>query len=288
VYGWLPPSDTPDDPRTDPVARAVFLDPAAATAQWLAGRVAWREGDAAGAAEHLHFAARQCPEHQGWAADEALAFAMADDRRGAFPDDPRFVFALLDAGLHRGDPETYRQAVAAIGALPGDPRLEARAANAAPEEMISYHLERWSKLDKSDPTPVRWQARRALRDRAWRELLQHCDELEKRGVDTARWRTPALLALGRVDAAARVAPADVQERVQARAGRTPTGSSPEELLLLAQTLLPTDPTAALTRCDEVLRQRPWWPEALSLAAEAARAAGKPDASYRNRLLQAEP
>jgi len=288
VYGWHAPSDAPGDPRLDPVARSVFLDPASPTGQWLAGRMDWARGEADVAAEHLHFAARSCPSHEGWAADEALAFALAGDRRGAFPDDDRFVFARLDAGLRRQHTQTYPDAVAAIERWPDDPRLERRAAEAAPEPQVEPHLLRWANLDPIDPLPIRRLARAALRDHSWRRLLELCDELERRGDETAHLRTPALLALGEVEAAAAAAPPELRARVAARNGAEPTGTSPEESLLAAERLLASAPAEALARCEEVLKQRPYWPEALQLAAAAAQAAGRPHETYLARHRAVEP
>ncbi len=288
VYGWHAPSDAPGDPRLDPVARSVFLDPKSPTGQWLAGRMAWARGDADAAAAHLHFAAQRCPGHEGWAADEALAFALAGDRRGAFPDGDRFVFARLDAGLERQHPETYPEAIAAIQRWPDDPRLERRAADAAPAPKVEPHLLRWANLDPVDPVPVRRLARAALRDHSWRRLLELCDELERRGEETAHLRTPALLALGKVEAAAAAAPPELRARVAARNGAEPTGDSPEESLLAAERLLPTAPADALARCEEALERRPYWPEALLLAADAARAAGRPHDGYLARHRAVEP
>ncbi len=171
---------------------------------------------------------------------------------------------------------------------PDDPRFVARVAAAAPEAAVEGDLAQWAALDRSDPLPVRRLARRALQARDWERLLAHCDELERRGVDTARWRTPALLALGRIDEARDGAPQAVRDAVAARAGAAATGSRPEELLLRAQQQLDRDPEEALRHCDDVLRVHPYWPEALALAARAAKAAGRNDTPYRTRPQQAEP
>lgn len=288
LYGWMPPSERPGDPRVDPIPRAVFLDPTAASAQWVAGRSHASQGNLDEAAFHLHFAARNCPDIEGWAADETYTAALIGQDRGAFPDDERFVLARLDAGLKRQRSDTYTRALTAMARWPDDPRFVARAAAAAPEEAVEGHLAQWATLDRSDPLPVRRLARRALQARDWERLLSHCDELERRGVDTARWRTPALLALGRIDEARDGAPQAVRSAVAARAGGPATGSRPEELLLRAQQQLDGDPEEALRLCEDVLRVRPHWPEALDLAARAAKAAGRPDAPYRTRLRQAEP
>ncbi len=288
VYGWHPPSSDPGDVRVDPIARAVFLDPKAAVAQWLQGRVAFAAGDIGKAVDHLHFASRRCAEHEGFAGDEALAYALDDQRKGAFPADARFLFARLDAGLRRKDVDTYARSLAALQQWPDDPRLEQRAADAAPEERRSGHLARWAQLDPGNPVPVQRLAERSLRDRDWEELVRLCDELEHRGIDVASMRTPALLALGRIDEARAAAPAALAPRVAARAGAQPVGDSPEEQLLRAQRLLGGDPVAARRAADQALAARPYWPEALDTAARAARAAGQSDARYLARLAEAEP
>jgi len=133
----------------------------------------------------------------------------------------------------------------------------------------------------------------ALDEGRWHDVVTHGRAAEARGAEEAREiLVPALLALGQLELAADLAPANLAARIAARGGDdTDTGSGalgPEGLLLAASRVLRVDPTQALSLAEEALRLRPDWPEALGLASRAADAAGVDGALYRDRLALVEP
>jgi hypothetical protein len=288
VYGLMEPQGEPGDVRSDPIERAVFLDPAAAGAQWLATRTAWQRDDGEKILEHATLAAKACPTHNGWAADAALIGSLLSGRSRPFPKDVRFDIARIDAAYARKAPETFGLIEDARKRWPQSALLAQRAADTAPEPKLDNLLKEWSTIDKSDPEPVRRMASRAILASDWKKLLQHCDELEKRGEDSSTLAMPALLALGRFDEAARRAPPNLRPLLEARRGGPAVGSSPEMLLLMAERRVSEDPTAALALTRQVLAARPTWPEALIVAEKAARNAGIDPTPYQERLAEAEP
>jgi len=273
------------DVRRDALRRAVFLDARVATAQWMLARRLDAHGDPE-APRHGQVAAQRCPAHAGLSAD------LATWSSSGVPQELRFVVGALERSLDSGSPDEELARTAAL-AWPLDAHVADLAARATQGTVRQEHLRRWSGLDPRASEPELALARMALDEGRWHDVVTHGRAAEARGAEEAREiLVPALLALGQLELAADLAPANLAARIAARGGDdTDTGSGalgPEGLLLAASRVLRVDPTQALSLAEEALRLRPDWPEALGLASRAADAAGVDGALYRDRLALVEP
>lgn len=292
LYGLVQPT-VEGDRSGDPLERAVYLGPKMGVAQWVAGRGRLDRGDIDGAASAFELAHELCPDHQGFAADLAHVQLERGKRRAAVsivdglgvPDDPRLVPLRLDAWIAAGRiADAGQLAVRADTTFPDDARVARVMAELAEAEndLATYErwLREWARRAPEASEPITRLVGILAEAQRWNDVWESLPDLEARGMgDVAKqWRVTAGLALGRFDAAAEAASADVADRIRARA--TLQGAAAHQLSLQSD----PSPEAALARgreqyrrgnskealsaADAALRMRPWWPEALALRADA--------------------
>lgn len=298
-YGLLPPSLTPGDRKADPVVKAVYLDPGQPLAQWMRAR--WEVAatlDGGKAPEALAKAQLLRPTSPLLAADQAALLGMTGHPAEALlawetlgataADDPRWSLPLARARLAAGHAE---EAVATLESLPPefswDPGVAALRVSAAeavdPTADLDPLLARWQAVATGNPEPVRRRISARVRAQAYVEAQELMGALRERapGPSTDALEVALLVALGRLDQAAELAPPDVAARIVARRqlaanpAEVPAGLSPE------------DPAAFLV-AGEVAMWRKLASEALS-AADAAIVAAPTSAEaqvLRARALEA--
>ncbi len=305
-YGLRPaaaPGDE-DDPRKDPIARAVLVDPGVPLSTWVQARDRARRGVDPGAALERAMASR--PEATALLADAAAAADAA--RRPArareaweqvaerAPRDPRYALPLTRARLAHKDPAA---AAAALDALPADVQdlrevIELRVGVAdalGPPGADDALLGRWQEAAPDDPVPVR----RRVADRAHAGDLAGAfallDALEARGERelAGRWRVALSLDLAGPAAALAAAEAlgdpAVLDRVRARAegGPPPPLAEPVARLAWAEAELRAGrPAVARAAAEGVISRDPHLPEAWSLLARVAEATGDADGAAKAR------
>lgn len=300
LYGWLPPSATPGDRKSDPVARAVYLDPGQPLAQWIRAR--WEMAatvDGGKAAEALAKAQLARPTSPLLAADQATLAGLTGHRAEAQlawsalaeqGQDPRWLEPLARAQLAVGRPA---EALLALDRLPAettwDPgvaELRVTATEAAGVADVDPLLARWQSVATGNPEPVRRRVAARVRARNYADAHALVGALRARdpGPATDALEVALLVSLGRLDEAADVAPADVATRIRARAqlAASPT-TTPEELSpddparLEAEgeaALSQNQPGAALAAADRWLALSPLSAPAWTLRARALESSGR--------------
>lgn len=310
-YGMWPP--TPPEHRgdvlRDPIARATWLDPTMAVAQWIAGRQLLAEGDADAAERAMR---RGVAHHPGTVLQLAhgtllLELGALSEARAAwealastFGDDPRLDFAEIEAQRLADDlDEALRRLDALPRAIQDAPRaLElrvriamARADGPLPDGLLA----RWQDLAPYDPEPVRLRLHGLIEQGHPDEALALVPELVDRGAgDEAHALEVALAAeLGdwerSIAAAARISPS-LADAIRALAG---TGSSSDvdpstplgatvALRDAERSLAERDPGGALTQVHAVLRRDPENADALALQVDILAEAQDPVALRRAR------
>ncbi len=301
-YGILPPSLSPGDRRLDPVVRAVFLDPGQPLAQWMRAR--WEVAsapDGGKAGEALAKAQMQRPTSPLLAADQAAMLSLTGHPAEALsawetlvasaPDDPRWWLPLARARLAAGRAE---EAHAALEALPvsyaWDPAVAALRVAAAEAvgkaEILDPLLARWQAVDSANPEPVRRRIEARVRAAAYAEAQQLIGVLRDRvpGPATDALEVALLVALGRFDDAAALAPPELAVRIRARArleliaGEVPAdlpASDPLYSLVVAGVALHrNEPAAALAAAERTVAASPRLAAAQVLRARALEASGR--------------
>lgn len=322
-YGLRPPVEEAlrGDKRRDPIARAVYVDPAMALGWWVVGRIAYGRGEWDAAREAFTRAEIARPSIAARAA-EAAALSAAGRSEAAWsawvavnamsPDDPRFAVPRARAALRA---DRVADAVAVLDALPTRfqderPVAELRVAIAEVTGQSSNYdelLERWQRAAPNDPEPVRRRVNLRVDAGRWAEALELNDLLAQRGAhDEAALRAIGIaIGLREYDLSAQSAQSlglvDLADRIRARAAWE---ADPRAVVAVveAATDLPgrvAAAHAALARGDAALaRQRaeaalkldPWFPEALDALAQACDALGQPAdaAAARAALRRVDP
>lgn len=272
LYGLAPRTIArANDPRRDPIARAIFLDPNLAVAQWIAGRAAPPEA----ASTHFELARRSDPTRIAYLADTATALGtnartahlsrmVWEDLVRRRPDDLRFVLARARSALVA---ERAVEATALLDAAP--PRvsgtseaLELRVAALdaqripAPDSLLLA----WAEAAPTSPEPIRRRLQLYVLQDDYAAALDIAAELGRRGAGdealrvtlaaalaSRRWSEAANAAqrLGKSELATRIA---VREELDARRAVQPESiawTDRRARNLRARVELPTDPAAAL-------------------------------------------
>ena len=316
LYGILPPPRRPGDRKSDPVARAVHLDPRMPVAQWIAARTSQ---DPASGWASAGYARVVAPDRVAFRAAEAALYERAGKVREAWrawedlaqraPRDARFAVPRARAALAHELPAVATEALDDLGPRFRDeaPVLALRVAiadvvyrEAADDDLLA----RWEAASPANPEPVRRRIQLRVRDRRYQEALDMTPELDRRtGTDEAtRLRVALHVALGELEDAAEAAvsvgePA-LAARIRARAvlQADPRAVPPPEGLddalgraIRGHALLASErPAEALAQADAALGLDPWLPEALALRAEALASLGRPAADARSALRAADP
>lgn len=308
VYGLrAPPEESErDDPRKDPLARAVYLDPNMSTGWYLRAREA-RTGTLEIRRQHALRASELEPTDPLLVADAAGLALMADAAALALPgmeslqvyapNDLRFPLALAEAALHADAPEVSRRLARRLDSVPAaDPErlsLEVRVAEAtnshSPAELDAL-LAEWAIAADEDPEPVQRRVDRKVAAGQLSDALALMPELQARAPGPAtRSQEMALgLALGQHDRAALIADElglpEIAAAMRAMRDQADPSTAAEHLrpsldpgarlargALLVRAGKPEE--AALIAAEE-LELRPWDADALALGVTAWRAAGR--------------
>jgi hypothetical protein len=211
-YGLRAPSGTPGDKRSDPVARAFYLDPGMPVAAWMAARTSTeRHPVAARRASVSRPSSVLLLADLAWSLEHPrVATPVIDALHQRAPLDRRFSVAVAAHRLAMGRLEEASAVLDGLGRGSGrDPqvaRMRVAIADAAGPQVALELLEAWAKADPSDPEPVRRLLHRAVAVHDYREARGYLPELRSRGgvgvdeLDLALW-----FALGQADRAAEVA-----------------------------------------------------------------------------------
>lgn len=294
--GLLPPSEHPGDKRTDPIARALFLDPRQPLAAWVYGL--WEIGTVSGggnAAEALQRAVLARPSSPMLGADLALvrqlqgrpneAVLAWEDVLARSPDDLRYLKPYADALVAAGRAMDAR---ALLAKLPkdydDDPQVAALrvqvAMAAKTTEDLDPLLAHWQEVDPKNATPVKLRVEQRVKARDFEGALPLLDVLRKRapGPATDALQMALLVAVGRPKDAAALAPPELAARLRARAEReADPGADLSDLpsndvaLLLAKAdaaLWKNEPARALELADKALGMEPTLADAEVVRAQA--------------------
>lgn len=324
VYGQRPPVPPEDagNNRKDPLARAVYLDPAMATAWFLRSRTALggTEGQRLAAAQR---ASSQDPDDPLLVADAAalaLADGQADEALRGFeamrrlaPDDLRFAVGLAEAALLANEPEVARRAAARLRYVSAADAerlsVEVRLAEAQGQvEPITHDalLLEWQVADPTDPAPVqrRIDQRVALGDFASAldlvpELYARAPTPQTQSIElslaaaTNSWAQAATVAaeLGERELGLRLQALELRAE-PARAARLLEGlDAPDARLARAVLLLEAgEPALALASVEPVLVSNPYRAVALDLHQQALERLGRIAEAQesRARLVAVDP
>jgi Tfp pilus assembly protein PilF len=240
-YGLLPPlaASERNDRRTDPIERAVFLDPKQTIALWISGRRRFDADELVLARAAFTRASLADLERATFLADEAatvLAMDQADtaatlwvELMARLPDDHRLPVAAARA-LARA--ERADEAMEVLQRLPAaaqdDARvlalrvelLERELGDGAPDDVL---LERWQRAAPRDPEPVRRRINAAVRAQAFAQALALVPELEARGAaeESRRYGLALAVSVGElsraVELARQLGRAEVARAIELRA-----------------------------------------------------------------------
>lgn len=309
IYGLRADAIRPGHDRSDPVARAVLIDPANPLAEWMLGRRNLALGDPAKARQNM---TRGLAGRRGsvallaaeatllgteghWAASaEAWAQANADPEVGT-----RFILPHAEALLMAGRADEAR---ALLDRLHGAWRsedsvasLRVRIADALPPDPgYDALLAEWQEAELGNPEPVRRRIGLRVRDQDWAGAEALLPELAERGAALESHQLGAALAVARGDLAlAREhALGSADPELMARLAEPPLGlaDAPSPSLRLAaacSALDRGDPKEALRLLDRLLAQEPLYVEAEALRVQALAALGRPTLDAEKRLAALE-
>lgn len=324
AFGLRPPVDEAErgDPRRDPLARAVFLDPTMATGWYLRARSPL-SGPPETRRAHAERSSRQEPDDPLLLADAAaLALAAGEAERALLgfegmmrvaPQDLRFPLALAEAGLLAHEPGITRRALARLREVPAadssrlslEVRLNEQTGELSPAEL-DQRLAEWAVVDALNAEPVQRRVDLKVRQRELEAALALIPELKARapGAATERQELALNLALRRFSEAAALAQGlgegeialDLQavqalDRPAEAAAVLAAGPRLGQSLARGALLLRAGEAAdAATLADGLLAADPWQPDALALAIESARALGLEERALQLalRLGQVDP
>lgn len=279
------------NPRRDPIARAVHIDPAMPLAQWLAGR---RDGTAA-----LALAADLAPDRVAFAAGAGRWDALDE----LAPLDARFIVPRAAATLAGGQLD---QAAATLELLAGRHAhhpavVEMRVAllDARGELIPDALLAEWQEIAPTDLEPVRRRLARRIGDDELAEALPLARALGTRGASVEAGALAIALSagIGRWDLAADAASARGQDALARRlTARDQLDDLPAVVLLLADhvgtdaLLVRAEALLSLHRHDEAARElnallarHPYDPDGLRLRLALELATGDEAGATHTRL-----
>lgn len=302
LYGLLPPSDQPGDKKADPVLKALFLDPGQPIAHWVRAR--WEMAstlDGGKAGESLAKAQLLRPTSPVFVADQATMAGLVAKPAEALlawetlvattGDDPRWLDPLARAYLAVDRPE---DALRVLARMPGetgwDPAVAAlrvTATEAAGGADLDPLLERWQAVASGLAAPVERRIGLRVQRGEYADALGLLGELRDRaaGPSTDALEVALLLALGRTEEAAALAPPDVAAQILARRALELGSSTLDGLALPAdeaalvratESLARGDAASTLAATDEVLGKRPKSVEGWTLRARALALMGRAD------------
>lgn len=213
LYGSVPESEAPGDPKKDPVERAIRVDPSLPEAGWVAARVAIRRGRPERVPGLVQRPRLVRPSAVLLRAEEAASLSLAGETAAAefawtrlmddTVDDPRFVIAAAAASLAAGEAQAAEEALARVPERAArSPRVTALLADVAAATgaaSLDERLTAWAEADPSAPEPVQRRIDLRIADARYAEAVDLLDELARRGAgERADALRPGLLAaLGR-------------------------------------------------------------------------------------------
>lgn len=306
-YGILPAPEDPEDRRSNPVLRAVLIDPKQPLALWTLAR--WQVGytaDGGSAAETFTRASLARPWSPIFDADLATVLHAAgkydqavltwEHVRESHPDDPRFQEPAAQALMAAGRPEDAR---AVLRTFPSELRWTPRVAELAVvvTEAIDGSagldplLAHWQQTDPKAVAPVRRRLDLRVQGRQFAEALEVLPALRARapGPQTDALEVALLVAAGRLEDAVARAPADTGAWIGARAEREqdPGAPLPEldqsvdaEHARALGLLWRGQPEAAMPLLISARAARPWRPDIAAALARALEGVGRADDSAR--------
>ncbi len=324
VYGLraAPDPEERDDPRRDPLARSVFLDPTMATGWYLRARSPL-SGPEGTRRQHAERASALDPGDPLLVADAASLALMAGDPalalpgleslQGVAPDDLRFPLALAEAALLADAPETSRRVAFRLRNVPAaDPErlsLEVRiaeATNSLDGPQLDRLLQEWAIAADQDPEPVQRRVDQRVAAGDLAGALELMPELQARapGEATRAQEMALALALGQHERAATLA--DELGRVEIAAAMRALRDLNDPAAAANHLAASGDPGARLARgwllfragrteeaaqiAQAELELRPWEADALALGVQAWRAQGREEEALALalRLGQVDP
>lgn len=301
-YGTMDPPEIPGDRRKDPVARAVYIDPKQPIAWWARAR--WElasTSDGGQAIGALTRATLERPGSPALAADLATAYALTGRPDQAVlaweelvkrtPGDPRFAVPYARALLAVG---RAKEARTVLAGLPSEFAFDARVAALRVRVVeadegtagLDPLLEHWQRTDARAVEPVRRRIDLRVQQGRWEEALALIPALRTRapGPQTDALEAALYVAVGRPDEAAARVPAEVADRLRARALRAADpgavvdwlpAEDVEAMLARAESALwRGQPVEALAAADAAAAASPARAEAQVARAKALEALGR--------------
>lgn len=195
-YGLRDPAPAGTDPRRDPVARAVFIDPELPLAAWMAARRDADEGLGRAARGGFARAAVKRPRSAVLLADEAGAAGLSGEALAAWglwrevearaPGDPRFTLAVAAAALDAGEArEAWRRSQALPAWAEGAPEVAALRVRAAEilgdQPDFDALLRDWQWAAPANPEPVEKRIELRVEAGQFSEAARFLDTLAGRG-----------------------------------------------------------------------------------------------------------
>jgi tetratricopeptide (TPR) repeat protein len=310
------------DGDTDPVVRAVLIDPTMALAQWLLARRYVETDRWDKALPHFAAAREGRPLAPIMVADEAIAMERTnrvgaaadlwDMLLDANPRDPRFQLARAEndlRALRLDDAQAELERLAAD--WPGDSGVAAARVTLADkrgeEKGMDELLAHWARTDKTAVEPVRRRIQLRVRQTDYEDAWRMLPTLRERGADALadNYELPLGIALQKWDTAATAAERsgrpDVAALIRAREALTNDPTKAPELdsgrlgadayLVLGWVALRQNrPKDALAYAESADRLRPWDPDVMTLTRDALALLGNSSAAQRvaDRIAAAEP
>lgn len=320
LYGFYDPvpPDQRGDARRDPIARAVFLDPRLMGSWTVVARDTHAAQDPGRRILAWKFATDFWPQSASIKASQAAALdeeGLVEPAWAAWsvvatlaPNDLRFLIPRARAALRVGQMKEVERLLSLIPArYELDPLIVsmnvavADAKGGADDALLA----RWQQTDPTNPEPVRRRIALAVNASEFNAALALARVLAERGAADEAWTLTIGLANDlqqydvAADAARRLGQGDLAIRLAGRAQTTPLARAealsgtthPQGRLARADALLAAGKIQdARVETEKLLKERPWWPEALDLLSRTYASAGqdKPAMEYRGRVLQADP
>jgi tetratricopeptide (TPR) repeat protein len=300
LYGIMPavPPDAIGDKRKDPIARAVFLDPDQALAQWILGRRELALGKRESAVTAFETAERLVPRRTVFAHDLASSLEGLDWRRAEEvyaqlarnTPDHRFTIARANALIALGRVDEAKQTISTLperyAKIPDLLQMSVMIAEARRDTGPQFEelLATWQEAARDRPEPVRRRIAWLVERGDFKKALSLTPELAKRGAteESVRMRMSLALAAGEWPAAKEAARTLGLGEIEARIGareRLEKGDDPIDVVAYAKdrtgklvrgelALIEGRIVGALEDADALLRIAPYDTEALSLRVRA--------------------
>lgn len=323
LYGYMPP--TPPrligDKRNDPSERAIYVDPTMALGYWIRARRQLKSDEPKKALASINRAI----EERGHRAYLRIVAAAAWERLeewkqagsaweavSAHPGyDLRFAVRQGESWAQAGAPNA---ALELIDSLPANLRGHADIArlrvNASERagivEGYEERLEAWARAAPADPEPLRRLIAQGLRNDRKSEVRLRLQELEARGAK-AEAQTMAIAMDNELrryhsayEEANKLQLTELARQIRARKRLERDGNihplalaktrTPGTVVVAARALLAESPERSLNLVSRLLRQDPWFPEALAVQVRAYRLLENHRAADESleRLVRADP